>query len=117
MRIANQFVHISTKEGFGLVVTEALWQGTPVIGSNVGGIPQQVIDNETGFLVEPFDIEQIKRKMKYLLLHPTKASTLANRLWSMCGRTSLLPSLLEKYLLLMRHYTGIDSNQPFFRIR
>ena len=38
MRIAKGFVHISTKEGFGLVVTEAMWQGTPVIGSRVGGI-------------------------------------------------------------------------------
>lgn len=44
MWIANQFVYVSTKEGFGLVVTEALWQGTPVIGSDVGGISQQVID-------------------------------------------------------------------------
>ncbi|HDR50170.1 MAG TPA: glycosyltransferase, partial [Mariniphaga anaerophila] len=76
MRLANQFVHVSTKEGFGLVVTEALWQGTPVIGSNVGGIPQQVVDNKTGFLVEPFDVEKIKQHMKYLLLHPDEGEIL-----------------------------------------
>ena len=38
MRIADCFVHVSTKEGFGLVVSEAMWQGTPVVGSKVGGI-------------------------------------------------------------------------------
>ncbi len=117
MRVANQFVHVSTKEGFGLVVTEALWQGTPVIGSNVGGIPQQVIDNETGFLVEPFDSEQIKMKMKYLLLHRDESKHIGKQAMEHVRENFLLPSLLEKYLLLMRHYSGIDSNQPFFRIR
>ncbi len=117
MRIANQFVHISTKEGFGLVVTEALWQGTPVIGSNVGGIAQQVIDNETGFLVQPFDIEQIKQKMKYLLLHPENGQKIGKQGTEHVRQNFLLPSLLEKYLLLMRHYLGIDKNQPYFKIR
>lgn len=116
MRVANQFVHVSTKEGFGLVVTEALWQGTPVIGSNVGGISQQVIDYETGFLVEPFGIEQIKNKMKYLLLHRDESKHIGKQAMEHVREHFLLPSLLEKYLLLMRHYAGIDQNQPFFKI-
>ena len=33
-------------EGFGLTVAEAMWKGTPVIGGNVGGIPNQ--DPESG---------------------------------------------------------------------
>lgn len=116
MRLANQFVHISTKEGFGLVVTEALWQGTPVIGSNVGGIAQQVIDNETGFLVEPFDIEQISNKMKYLLLHPDIAEKIGKTAIEHVRNNFLLPSLLEKYLKLMRYYVGIDKNAPDFKL-
>jgi trehalose synthase len=47
----------SIREGFGLTVTEALWKGKPVVASNVGGIPRQVIDNKTGFLVEPYNIQ------------------------------------------------------------
>lgn len=116
MRIANQFVHVSTKEGFGLVVTEALWQGTPVIGSNVGGISQQVIDNETGFLVEPFDVDQIKEKMKYMLLNPKESRMIGKQGMEHVRENFLLPSLLEKYLTLMRHYLGIDKNQPIFKI-
>lgn len=116
MRLANQFVHVSTKEGFGLVVTEALWQGTPVIGSNVGGISQQVIENETGFLVEPFDIDQIKKKMKYLLLHPEVAEGIGKNAIEHVRENFLLPSLLEKYLMLMRYYIGIDKNAPYFKI-
>ena len=47
MSIVRGFVHVSTREGFGLVVTEALWQGAPVIGSRVGGIKRQIIDGVT----------------------------------------------------------------------
>ena len=116
MRIANQFVHISTKEGFGLVVTEALWQGTPVIGSNVGGIAQQVMDEKTGFLVEPFDIDQIKKRMKYLLLQPEIAGMLGTNAIEHVRENFLLPSLLVKYLMLMRYYLGIDQNTPTFKL-
>jgi trehalose synthase len=42
----------SIREGFGLVVTEPLWKGRPVVGGNVGGIPLQIIDGETGYLVD-----------------------------------------------------------------
>ena len=59
MKAARAFIHVSTKEGFGLVVTEALWQGAPVIGSRVGGIKEQVIDGQTGYLVDPLDVETI----------------------------------------------------------
>ncbi|MBB5253026.1 glycosyltransferase [Sulfurisphaera ohwakuensis] len=41
----------SIKEGFGLTVSEALWKEKPVIGGNTGGIPLQVINNVTGYLV------------------------------------------------------------------
>ena len=48
---ADVVVQKSTREGFGLVVAEAMWKGAPVIGGNVGGIRIQVVDGETGYLV------------------------------------------------------------------
>ena len=42
----------SIREGFGLTVTEALWKGRPTIAGNVGGIPLQIDDGESGFLVD-----------------------------------------------------------------
>ncbi len=42
----------SIREGFGLTVTEALWKGRPTVAGNVGGIPLQIEDGETGFLVD-----------------------------------------------------------------
>jgi trehalose synthase len=50
-RAADIVIQKSTKEGFGLTVTESLWKSKPVIGGNTGGIKLQVIDNYNGFLV------------------------------------------------------------------
>lgn len=41
----------SIKEGFALTVAEALWKKTPVLGTPVGGIPLQIKDGETGFII------------------------------------------------------------------
>lgn len=41
----------SLREGFAITVSEALWKGTPVIGGNVGGIPNQIIDGKSGYLI------------------------------------------------------------------
>jgi len=49
---SDAVVQQSTRAGFGLVVAEALWKGKPVVGGNAGGIPLQVLDGETGFLVD-----------------------------------------------------------------
>ena len=54
-RQSDVVVQKSLREGFGLVVSEALWKRTPVVGSNVGGIPLQIEDGSTGYLVEPDD--------------------------------------------------------------
>ena len=48
---ADVVVQKSIKEGFGLTVTEALWKARPTVAANVGGIPLQIVDGETGFLV------------------------------------------------------------------
>jgi glycosyltransferase involved in cell wall biosynthesis len=56
-------------EAFVLVGVEAMNLGKPVIGSNVGGIPEWLDDGKTGFLVEPNNPEQISEKISYLLCH------------------------------------------------
>jgi trehalose synthase len=50
--LAEVVIQKSTREGFGLTVSEALWKGRPFIGGNVGGIPLQVVDGESGYLVD-----------------------------------------------------------------
>lgn len=47
---ADVVIQKSIREGFGLVVTEALWKARPLVAGNAGGIRMQVIDGETGYL-------------------------------------------------------------------
>ena len=52
LRQATVALQLSLREGFEVKVTEAILKGVPVIATRVGGIPLQVIDGKTGFLVE-----------------------------------------------------------------
>lgn len=56
-RVSDVILQKSTREGFGLTVTEAMWKRTPVVASRIGGIPTQIEDGVNGFLVEPTDLE------------------------------------------------------------
>ena len=58
----------SIREGFGLTVTEALWKGRPTIGGDVGGIPLQIVDGETGYLVS--SAEQCAERSLEMLRDP-----------------------------------------------
>jgi trehalose synthase len=116
MNLARGFIHVSTREGFGLVVSEALWQGTPVLGSKVGGITKQVIDGKTGFLVDPMDTDDIASKMARFLDNPNEAESLGANAREHVRRHFLLPELVRKYLVLLRFYTGIDRKLPDFRL-
>ena len=53
-------------EAFGLVIAEAFSFGKPVIGSNIGAIPELVEDGKTGFLVKPGSSQDIADKIQYL---------------------------------------------------
>jgi trehalose synthase len=66
-RASAVIVQKSTREGFGLTVTEALWKGTPVVTSDVGGIPLQVADGQNGFLLKAGDKRGFADKILLLL--------------------------------------------------
>jgi phosphatidylinositol alpha-1,6-mannosyltransferase len=48
----NRLLHGSDWEGFGIVFLEAAVAGKPAIGGNNGGVPDAIVDGETGFLVD-----------------------------------------------------------------
>ena len=95
----------SLREGFGLTVAEALWKGTPVVASNVGGIPLQVIDGETGFLVAPEDDQGFARRIIDILRSGKKAQQLGEQAREHVRRHFLVTRLLQDYLGLLRELT------------
>ncbi|MGC4376312.1 N-acetyl-alpha-D-glucosaminyl L-malate synthase BshA [Fictibacillus sp. Mic-4] len=63
---------LSEKESFGLVALEAMSCGVPVIGTKIGGIPEVIVDKETGYLVEVGNIEETANQAIQLLQDPEK---------------------------------------------
>lgn len=64
------FVSASTIETQGLVFLEAMALGLPVIGVNVGGVPEYVDNGKSGFIVEPGNVKAIAEAMKKFIDHP-----------------------------------------------
>jgi len=98
-RAADVVIQKSTREGFGLVVTEALWKEKPVVGGRAGGIPLQVIDGQTGFLVE--SVEECAEKALYLLQRPEESKRMGERAREHVRENFLCTRHLRDYLGLL----------------
>jgi trehalose synthase len=97
---ADVVMQKSLREGFGLTVTEALWKGRATIGGNVGGIPLQISDGETGFLVST--PEQAAERAIEVLSDPGLAKRLGRAGKERARERFLTPRLLRDWLELMR---------------
>jgi trehalose synthase len=86
----------STREGFGLTVTEAIWKGRPLIGGAVGGIPLQVSDGETGFLVS--SVEECAQRSLEILADPGLGKRLGRAGKEAVRKQFLMPRLLRDWL-------------------
>jgi trehalose synthase len=75
-RRSSVVVQKSLAEGFGLTVAEAMWKGRPVIASRVGGIQDQIVDGESGVLVDPTDIVGFGATVRELVLDPARRERL-----------------------------------------
>jgi len=75
-RRADVVVQKSLAEGFGLTVAEAMWKRRPVVGSRIGGIAEQIVDGESGLLVDPHDPRELAAAILGLLGDPVRAARL-----------------------------------------
>jgi trehalose synthase len=88
----------STREGFGLTVTEAIWKARPLIGGNVGGIPLQITDGESGFLVS--NVEDCAQRAIEILGDPGLGKHLGRAGKETVRKRFLTPRLLRDWLAL-----------------
>ena len=98
-RAADIVLQKSTREGFGLTVTEGLWKGKPVIGGDVGGIRLQVTNYHTGFLVNT--PEGAAHRIRYLLHHRERLKEIGEIGREFVRENFLLTRHLRDYLALM----------------
>jgi trehalose synthase len=99
-RLSQVIIQKSIREGFGLVVSEAMWKSTPVVAGTAGGIPLQMADGVGGVLVD--SQEECASAVRSLLRDPDHAYDLAHSGRERVQRQFLLPRLLLNELRLMK---------------
>jgi len=102
-RSAAVVVQNSIKEGFGLTVTEAMWKGTPVVATNVGGIPLQITDRENGLLCEANNAGQLADRILRVLNDPELGEEMGRRAKETVRERFLITRLLKQDLDLFCH--------------
>lgn len=107
-RLSEVVIQKSIREGFGLVVSEALWKGTPVVAGRAGGIPLQMRGGAGGFLVD--SVEECAAKTLRLLKDREEAEGLAGRGRQLVRERFLLTRLIADELRLYGDLLG--ARQP-----
>lgn len=87
----------SLNESFGLVLLEAMAQGKPIVATNAEGIPEVIINGETGLLVPPYDSEALANALIYCLLHQEVGREMGEK-----GRVRLLAQYTNESMV--QHY-------------
>ena len=100
-RFSDCIIQKSTREGFCLAVTEALWKETPVVASNVGGIPIQIKDGVNGFLLEPTDTQGFADRIVHLLKNPREGQEMGRNGKETVREKFLITRLLSDYLYML----------------
>ena len=104
---SHVLIQKSTREGFGLTVTEALWKSRPIVAGRVGGIVAQIEDGVTGWLVD--SVPACAEACLAVLADPAAARARALRGKENVRRNFLTPRLLRDWLVLFNLLVGNDT--------
>lgn len=109
-RLAGVVIQLSIREGFGLVVSETLWKGTPMVARAAGGIPLQMQGGAGGVLVE--SVEECAEQLVRLLRDPDEARDLGGRGREFVRGRFLLTRLIGDALRLYASVLGAGAPPP-----
>jgi trehalose synthase len=98
-RAAKMIMQPSTKEGFGLVITEALWKGKPVLAADAGGISLQIRNGDTGYFYQ--SPRKSAKRVARLLTNPSAAEAMGRRAKAYVHEHFLLPDRIADYLMAL----------------
>jgi trehalose synthase len=102
-RAASVIMQPSTREGFGLVITEALWKGKAVIAADAGAIPLQIMNGYTGYFYQTPQLTA--QKVLHLLENPKAAEEIGNRGKSYVTEHFLMPDRIADWLMAINMVT------------
>ncbi|CAI8014446.1 Trehalose synthase [Geodia barretti] len=94
----------STREGFGLTVTEGMWKGKPMIGGDAGGIRLQIEDGVSGYLVS--SPKECADRIVSLMTDDALAGNIGTAAHDSVMRSFLLPRLALDYLKVAKEHAS-----------
>jgi trehalose synthase len=107
-RHARVVVQKSLAEGFGLTVAEAMWKARPVVASRIGGIQDQIVQGESGVLLDdPRDLAAYGSAVTDLLTHRDRAARLGAQARVRVRDHFLSVRSLLDYLEVIRQVLGV----------
>jgi len=108
-RLSDVVIQKSIRGGFGLVVSETLWKGTPIVAGRAGSIPLQVRGGVGGFLVD--SVEECAEKTLWVLQHPEEAREFGAKGRELVRERFLLTRLIADELRL--YGSLLSTRQPY----
>jgi trehalose synthase len=106
-RHARVVVQKSLAEGFGLTVAEAMWKARPVVASRIGGIQEQIVDGDSGILLDdPRDLRAYGAAVAGLLADPQGAERMGQRARERVRENFVSARSLIDYLRLVHRILG-----------
>lgn len=103
---ADLYLHVAKAETFPNTILEAMACGLPVIASNVGGIPEQVVDGVTGFLVPPGNPDLIVSGVQLLLDSPSTAQEMGRAAVARVNTFFTQEKMVEQYVEWYKKIAG-----------
>jgi glycosyltransferase involved in cell wall biosynthesis len=113
LSIADWFVHPTLYEGSSLATLEAMAHGLPVIASRTGGLPDKVVDGETGFLVPPGDVDALAAAFRRTMDADRASMGDAGR--RLCQSRFGWPAVAARYRRLYEDLRADDRAAPSVR--
>jgi trehalose synthase len=98
-RLSDVIIQKSLREGFGLVVSESLWKHTPVVAGRAGGIPLQLQDGVSGYLID--SVQECAARTVELLRDPERRRALGRAGHELVSERFLLTRLIADELRLL----------------
>jgi trehalose synthase len=95
-RYSSVILQRSTREGFGLTVTEAMWKYQPVVGTSVTGLRAQIIDGQNGYIAD--DTESAANATLRLIQDRNLWKRLGERAHESVRQHYLFPMMVTQYL-------------------
>lgn len=98
---SNCFCLFSKSEGLPIAIIEGMRAGLPIIGSRVDGIPEEIIDGETGYVVD-LDEKQLSERLQYLVDHICVLEEMGKASYDYYVKKFTMQAMVEKYVQIYR---------------